>query len=452
MAIEFDTFTGSWIEQNDNPQAKQETTETAWKEKTEGDEKKSADEVIESHAKKLNKKAIIIIITSIGIVLCFFRLLDTDKTKEKKQEIGSASEIMIPDFGDYQNRTYKADSTENMVNDIHLNNEVTPYIPPVQKKTPNNDVQKYSTSPPQPYVSTAPRTDDIASRSADLAADIMWLNKNQTQEKDSTTRNLYPSGSSYSTMSSEEYLNSRLANIPLSSGLGNAAGESDSYTQQNMQQNKTDFYKTNTENFVSGSYIARDTIWMGTIIPAVLLTGINTDTPGLIKAQVTENVYDSMTGKMLLIPQGTILIADYNSYISYAQKRVQIAWNTLIRPDGYQLTLNNMSATDSQGFSGIKGHVDEHFFEYVKAMGIITAFTAVNGEFANAADTANNQYAQNLISANQSVTNQLGAKLIERAMDIQPTITVKNGSKINVFMSQNIALPPIENNPASYKR
>ena len=211
-----------------------------------------------------------------------------------------------------------------------------------------------------------------------------------------------------------------------------------------MQDNKLRFYEKDKSGFVTGHYLPDDSIWIDTVIPAVLLSGISTDLPGQIKAQVTENVYDSKTGTVLLIPQGSILNAEYNSSVSYSQKRVQISWNTLVRPDGYQLNLGNMNGVDTAGFSGVRGWVDDHLFEYLKALGIITAFTAINGEFDNQMKALTNQYAANLLQQNQTVINQLGSKLIDRALDVQPSIFVFSGQKVNVLVNKTITLPPFK--------
>ena len=211
-----------------------------------------------------------------------------------------------------------------------------------------------------------------------------------------------------------------------------------------MQDNKLRFYEKDKSGFVTGQYLPDDSIWIDTVIPAVLLSGISTDLPGQIKAQVTENVYDSKTGTVLLIPQGSILNAEYNSSVSYSQKRVQISWNTLVRPDGYQLNLGNMNGVDTAGFSGVRGWVDDHLFEYLKALGIITAFTAINGEFDNQMKALTNQYAANLLQQNQTVINQLGSKLIDRALDVQPSIFVFSGQKVNVLVNKTITLPPFK--------
>jgi type IV secretion system protein VirB10 len=235
----------------------------------------------------------------------------------------------------------------------------------------------------------------------------------------------------------------------------NAAGYGASqYQTQNMQDTKQAFY---SDSFypdpgnatLSGAFLEDDTIWNGTIIPGVLITGINTDLPGDVMARVTENVYDSKSGKKLLVPQGSILIAKYNSSVSFAQERVQIAWTTLIRPDGYQVGLGNMNGVDNQGFSGIHGSVDNHFWQYVKAAGIISAFTILNGEINYSRTAQENQSIQNLIAANQAVMNQLSAEIINRVLNIQPTITVNNGTKINIFCNTAIRLPPVPDYPAA---
>ncbi len=187
-------------------------------------------------------------------------------------------------------------------------------------------------------------------------------------------------------------------------------------------------------------------LYKGTVIPAVLETGINTDLPGAVIARVTRNVYSSLDGRYLLIPSGTRLYATYNSSVSYAQNRVQVAWNTLIRPDGYEMSLGNMAGVDPQGFSGYGARRNEHFFEYLKAMGIISAFTIAAGELDTSLDSmgASNTYTENLIAENRSVVNQLGAKIIDRALDIQPTLTVKQGTQVLIITNTTLTLPPLE--------
>jgi type IV secretion system protein VirB10 len=174
-------------------------------------------------------------------------------------------------------------------------------------------------------------------------------------------------------------------------------------------------------------------------------SGINTDLPGNALARVTRNVYDSQTGKTLLLPQGTLLIAKYNSSVSYAQHRVQIVWDTLIRPDGYQVDLDGMNSIDKQGFSGQAAVYHENWFEYAKAAAIITMFSVANSAMAEeAAKYGGNQTAAGVVGANSNMVNELGGNIVSKAMNIQPTLTVANGTELNVMLGKTLYLPPAQ--------
>jgi type IV secretion system protein VirB10 len=235
-------------------------------------------------------------------------------------------------------------------------------------------------------------------------------------------------------------------------GTAYGGGIPTSYTSQNMQSEKERFAGTGAGAAGVYQWNSEYTLWKGTVIPAVLETGINSDLPGAVIARVTKNVYSSLDGRYLLIPEGSRLYAMYNSNISYNQSRVQIAWNTLIRPDGLEIALGNMQGIDLQGYTGQKGTVNEHFFEYLKAMGIISAFTVANGELDNQMQSmGTSSYTDQVVSENRNVINQLAGKLIDRALDIQPTITVKQGTEINVLTNVTIEIPPLEPYPAVKK-
>ena len=229
--------------------------------------------------------------------------------------------------------------------------------------------------------------------------------------------------------------------------------------QQNAadNSNKTSerpFYDSSNAGGIvyGGRYLGENSIWTGTIISGILETAINTDLPGNVLARVTQNIYDSQTGRNLLIPQGTLLIARYNSSVSYAQHRVQIVWDTMIRPDGFQLDLDGANGVDRSGMSGLTGKYDEKWFEYLKAAGIITLFSLANaGMTESAAQYASDQSAANLAESNSQFFNKLGGSLIDRAMNIQPTLTVANGTLINIMLNKTLYLPPVENFPTSQK-
>jgi type IV secretion system protein TrbI len=229
-------------------------------------------------------------------------------------------------------------------------------------------------------------------------------------------------------------------------------GQVSDYISQNDQQNKQSFFDASSGAAASGQFIGSNSIWTGTVIPGILETSINTDLPGNILARVTQNIFDSQTGQKLLIPQGTLLLARYNSSISYSQKRIQIVWDTMIRPDGFQINLEGAGGVDRAGMSGQPARFHENWFEYLKAAGIITLFSYANAKMTEtAAKYASEDKANNLAAANADFVNNLGGQLAGRAANIQPTLTVENGTLINILLNKNLYLPPVSGYPASEK-
>jgi type IV secretion system protein VirB10 len=222
------------------------------------------------------------------------------------------------------------------------------------------------------------------------------------------------------------------------------------YAAQNDQSGKTAFYNRGRENSGNGYWLPPASVWRGTIFEAILTSRINTDLPGECTALVSKNVYSSQDGKYLLIPQNSRLLGTYNSSISYSQKRVQVGWHTLIRPDGYYINLGNMQATDGRGATGLPGLINEHPFQYLKAIVLLSAMNIVNNELSYSMADSNNQYVQNVMANTQEISNTLGAKIIDRALDVQPTVTIKEGSKINIVVNNTLALPPMKPYPVTY--
>jgi type IV secretion system protein VirB10 len=226
------------------------------------------------------------------------------------------------------------------------------------------------------------------------------------------------------------------------------------YSMQNDQFGKEAFFDSNISigAVSSGYFLGENSLWTGTIIPGVLETAINTDLPGNVLARVTQNIYDSQTGRKLLIPQGSLLIARYNSSVSYAQKRVQIVWNLLIRPDGFQVDLGNANAVDQTGMSGQAGRYHENWFEYIKAAGIITMFSIANASMTEtSARYAPEDQAANIAAANAALVNQMGNNMVNRALNIQPRLTVDNGTRINIMLNKTLYLPPLNNFPVNQR-
>ena len=215
--------------------------------------------------------------------------------------------------------------------------------------------------------------------------------------------------------------------------------------------NKENFFNNNSGTVGNGYYMSKSSLWDGTIISAALVTSIDTANPGVVIARVTENVYSSYDHSYLLIPEGSMLFATYNSSVSYGQNRVQVAWNLLIRPDNYRIQLGNMNGVDSQGASGYKGHVNNHTFETLKAMGMIAMFSIIQTEVTNTIDNQSNEYIQNSLTDVYAEASKIGNKILDRALDIQPTIKIGHGKEIKLITNGPLELPPVEVNQVTQK-
>jgi type IV secretory pathway VirB10-like protein len=233
--------------------------------------------------------------------------------------------------------------------------------------------------------------------------------------------------------------------------VSQATSRSADHMLQNDQMGRQAFFNpSGGGGVITGRFIGENAVWAGTIIPGILETAINTDLPGNILARVTQNIYDSQTGRRLLIPQGTLLLARYSSAVSYAQRRVQIVWETMIRPDGFHVELDGAGGVDRFGMSGQEARYHENWFEYLKAAGIITLFSIANARMTEtAAAHATEASAANIAEANSLLVNQLGGNLVSRALNIQPTLTVDNGTIVNIMLNRTIYLPPVTGFPVT---
>lgn len=181
----------------------------------------------------------------------------------------------------------------------------------------------------------------------------------------------------------------------------------------------------------------------GTVIPAALLTGIDSDLPGNIIATVTENVYDTVTGRTLLIPQGSRLLGVYDSQVAYGQRRVLLVWTRLIFPDGSSILLGRLPGTDTQGYEGLEDRVDWHWNRLLAGAAVSTLLGAAaelavpGGQYG---DSQSVLYAS--LQGLQGTTNQVGQEITRRNLDIQPTITIRPGFPVRVIVNKDLVLRP----------
>jgi len=180
----------------------------------------------------------------------------------------------------------------------------------------------------------------------------------------------------------------------------------------------------------------------GNIIPASLITGIRSDLPGQITAQVTENVFDSPTGRFLLIPQGTRLIGVYDSQIAFGQSRVLLVWTRLIMPNGRSIVLERQPGADTAGYAGLEDDVDNHWGALFKAA-LLSTLLGVGSELGAGSDTGNNgDIIQALRHGASDSLNQTGQRVVQRNLNIQPTLTIRPGFPVSVIVNRDLVLGP----------
>jgi type IV secretory pathway VirB10-like protein len=180
---------------------------------------------------------------------------------------------------------------------------------------------------------------------------------------------------------------------------------------------------------------SRYVVQAGAVIPAALITGIRSDLPGQVTAQVTEHIYDSPTGRYLLIPQGSKLIGVYDSQISFGQDRVLLVWTRLIMPNGRSIVLERQPGADTQGFAGLEDEVDHHWRRLFKAAALSTLL-GVGAELG----AANNDSAilTALRRGSTDSLNQAGQQVVRRNLNIQPTITIRPGFPVRVIVNRDL--------------
>jgi type IV secretion system protein VirB10 len=184
---------------------------------------------------------------------------------------------------------------------------------------------------------------------------------------------------------------------------------------------------------------SRYVVQAGAVIPAALMTGIRSDLPGQVTAQVTESVYDSPTGKYLLIPQGSKLVGTYDSQISFGQDRVLLVWTRLIMPNGRSIVLERQPGADTQGFAGLEDEVDHHWGRLFAAAALSTLL-GVGSELG--ASSTDSDIVRALRRGSSDSLNQTGQQVVRRNLNIQPTITIRPGFPVRVIVNRDLVLAP----------
>ncbi|RWH71748.1 MAG: TrbI/VirB10 family protein [Mesorhizobium sp.] len=176
----------------------------------------------------------------------------------------------------------------------------------------------------------------------------------------------------------------------------------------------------------------------GSVIPAALITGIRSDLPGQITAQVTQQIYDSPTGSLLIIPQGTRIIGEYDNGVAFGQRRILLVWNRLIFPNGRSMVLERQPGSDTQGYAGLEDGVDHHWWDLMKAAGLSTLL-AVGAELTMSDE---DRLIQAIRGGAQDTINDAGQQIIQKQLQVAPTLTIRPGFPVRVIVTRDLVLEP----------
>lgn len=237
---------------------------------------------------------------------------------------------------------------------------------------------------------------------------------------------------------------------PMSVGPASTAAQpNDPTATQNRQDQKEAFLAESGDAVTRNGSILQAptspyTVMAGTIIPAALVTGINSDLPGQIIAEVTQPVYDTATGGYLLIPQGSRLIGRYDSQVAFGQRRVLLVWLRLVLPDTSSIVLDKLPGIDPAGYSGLEDGVDWHWSR-ILAGAALSTLLGVSSELAvSNQGNVNGNTVIALRDSAQNTANQVGQEITRRNLSIQPTLTVRPGFPLDVMVNKDLVLRPYQ--------
>ncbi|MAT94067.1 TrbI/VirB10 family protein [Hyphomonas sp.] len=227
-----------------------------------------------------------------------------------------------------------------------------------------------------------------------------------------------------------------LALAAMPQGTPSAFGAAD----PNLQDRKLAFAGEDASTDIYNEYGVQDAVspyqvMAGTLIPASLVTGINSDLPGTIVAQVTQPVYDTVTGQYLLIPQGSRLIGRYQSEVSFGQDRALVTWDRIIFPDGSSIVISAPGA-DARGYAGLLDRTDHHWDRVFAAAGLAT----ILGIGAELGSDGDGDIERAIRRGTTDTINEAGQRVVDKQLGIQPTIRVRPGWPVRVVVTRDLIL------------
>lgn len=315
---------------------------------------------------------------------------------------------------------------------------------PASRATPTPTTAPLPAAPLQSAL-TGPKTPQ------QLAADTTTLRRTQMQEQIETNRitalqSALGAGSSIPRPPTQPIQGTVSPYPPLPPGQGSRGyNEAD---DPNGQGAKAAFLKkqpADSSNLLAATReapLSPYEIRSGTVIPAVMIGGVNSDLPGQLLGQVSENVYDTATGQHLLIPQGAKLVGTYDNAVTYGQQRVLVVWNRIIFPDASALDLKGMPGADQSGYAGFYDQVDNHYLRVFGSAVLMSLFSAgVQLSQPQASNGENYSSSQVIAGALGQQLGQAGLATVQRNLGIAPTLTIRPGYLFTVMVTKDVVLP-----------
>ncbi len=405
----------------------------------------SPNKFLPKNNKRLSKVPIIIIFAIIAIVLfsIFYVALSRKQNLEKQAlQTTPKEETQI---ATNHNNDLNLYIDELQVQKAQENNIISPPMPNATQQ-PIQETNSQTTQQPPNNTPVLVQNNAIDEKEMKIKKDMQLkalLSNTKLDIKTEATDSKKNQAINFNPPNNNEDINLGAIN-PQNTGLGLESGTNkDVQGQQFLSQKKDNGYL----KYVKQKPLSTYEIKAGWNIPAILITGVNSDLPGQILAQVTQNVYDSATGKYLLIPQGTKVVGAYSSNIIYGQSRLLVAWNKLIFPNGDTLNLDGMQGASQDGYTGFEDQVDNHYFRIFGSAFLLSSISAgialsdnsdTNSEKETASDKAIAQAIQQM--------GQVASEMIRKNMNISPTLKIRPGYKFNIFVTKDIILEPLELN------
>ncbi|ENY9686887.1 TrbI/VirB10 family protein [Campylobacter coli] len=405
----------------------------------------SPNKFLPKNNKRLSKVPIIIIFAIIAIVLFSIFYVALSRKQNLERQTAQTTPKEETQIATNHNNNLNLYIDELQVQKAQENNIISPPMPNATQQ-PIQETNSQTTQQPPNNTPILVQNNAIDEKEMKIKKDMQLkalLSNTKLDIKTEATDSKKNQAINFNPPNNNEDINLGAIN-PQNTGLGLESGTNkDVQGQQFLSQKKDNGYL----KYVKQKPLSTYEIKAGWNIPAILITGVNSDLPGQILAQVTQNVYDSATGKYLLIPQGTKVVGAYSSNIIYGQSRLLVAWNKLIFPNGDTLNLDGMQGTSQDGYTGFEDQVDNHYFRIFGSAFLLSSISAgialsdnsdTNSEKETASDKAIAQAIQQM--------GQVASEMIRKNMNISPTLKIRPGYKFNIFVTKDIILEPLELN------